>query len=100
MPKINARETDNKSKLKAKLEAMRIARGGLENAYKKLSEWNKLRKRLRKQKKNVDQLDIKIEVLRDYLDRIEENAANMQHSGPVDGAVGLGSGGGSGCDQG
>lgn len=98
MPKKG--ETDAKTKLRAKLEAKRIARSGLDNAYERLDEWNKLRKRLRKEKKDVSGLDIKIDTLEDLLDRIEENAATMQYGCPVNGGVGFGSGGGSGNDAG
>lgn len=96
MPK----EVDAKTKLRAKLEAMRIARTGIDNACDKLDEWKKIRRRLKKEGKDVRNLGIKIDVLEAEIDRIEYNAANQELSGCVDGGVGYGSGGGSGNDAG
>ena len=93
-------ESDTRTRLRAKLEAKRIARAGLNNAYEKLDEWKTLRQKFRKQDKDTTGLDSKIETLEEELDRIAEVTANMQYGAPVDGAVGFGCGGGSGCDQG
>lgn len=96
MPK----NADLKQKLRATLEAKRIARTGLDSAYERLEEFNTQRERLIKEKKNVTHLDILIGVLREELDKIEEASANMQHGCNIDGGVGFGSGGGSGTDAG
>ena len=91
---------DTRLKLRATLEAKRIARSGLDNAYDKLDEWKKLRKRLRKQKKDLSNLNIKIDVMVEEIAKIEFNSANMQYGDVVDGGNGFGCGGGSGTDAG
>jgi hypothetical protein len=91
---------DLKVKLRATIEAKRIARTGIEEAEKKLDELVKLRKKLKADKKDTTRLDVMIEVLGDELDKIEEANANSQHGCPIDGGVGFGSGGGAGTDSG
>lgn len=91
-------EVNTRIKLKAKLEAKRIARMGLDKAYDNLDEFKKLRKRLTKENKDVSGLDIKIDTLEEELLRLEEVADNMECGGDLQGGTGFGSGGGSGTD--
>lgn len=70
-------EIDPKIKLSAKLEALRISRGNIDNAYKKLDDWKKLRKTFKKQGKDVSVLEYKISVLDSHLDLIENNGDNI-----------------------
>jgi t-SNARE complex subunit (syntaxin) len=91
---------DLKVKLRATIEAKRIARTGLEEAEKKFDELVKLRKKLKAKKQDFSRLDVMIEVLGDEIDKISEAAANAQHGCPIDGGVGFGSGGGAGTDSG
>ena len=91
---------DLKVKLRATIEAKRIARTGIEEAEKKLNKLIQLRKELKSKKKDTSRIDVTIEVLGDELDKIEEAKANSQHGCPIDGGVGFGSGGGAGTDSG
>ena len=91
---------DLKVKLRATIEAKRIARTGLEEAEKKFDELVKLRKKLKSKKGDISKIDIMIEVLGDEIDKIAEASANAQHGCPIEGGVGFGSGGGAGTDSG
>lgn len=91
-------EVDTRTKLKAKLEAKRIARMGLDKAYDNFDELKKTRKRLKKENKDVSVLEIKIDTLKEELTRLEEAADNMQCGGDIQGGIGFGSGGGCGTD--
>lgn len=87
-------ELELKVKLRATLEVKRISRSGLNNAYEKVDEWKDLRKRLRKEKKDLTNLDFKIDLLEQEIEKIEENSVNMNFGGVVEGGNGFGS---SGC---
>lgn len=69
---------DNKIVLKCTLEAKRISRSGIQNAYIKLDEWKKLHKNFLKQGKDTSYLDIKISVLEKSLDYIENTESNFE----------------------
>lgn len=87
-------ELEPRAKLRATLEVKRIARSGLNNAYEKVDEWKDLRKRLRKEKKDLTNLEFKIDLLEEEIEKIEENSVNMSFGGVVEGGHGFGS---SGC---
>ena len=91
---------DLKVKLRATIEAKRIARTGLEEAEKKYDELVKIRKKMKSTKKDLTRIDVMIEVLGDEIDKITEAAANAQHGCPIEGGLGFGSGGGAGTDSG
>lgn len=61
---------DLKIKLQTLIEAKRIARSGLEDADKKLSDLIKHRKNLKKNNQHDDRVDFMIEILSDELDKI------------------------------
>ena len=67
-----------KDKLRAIIEAKRIARSGIDNAYEKLADYEKLVKRLNKEKKNTDILNIKKVALEEEIIKLEETITNMQ----------------------
>jgi hypothetical protein len=89
-----------KVKLRATIEAKRIARIGLEEAEKKLKDLIKLRKKLKSEKKDLTVINVMIEVLGDEIDKIIEASENAQHGCPIEGGIGFGSGGGAGTDSG
>jgi len=91
---------DLKVKLRATIEAKRIARTGLEEAEKKFKEFIKLRKKLKLEKKDITRIDVMLEVLGDEIDKITEASENAQHGCPIEGGLGFGSGGGAGTDSG
>ena len=95
------KSSDNlKVKLRATIEAKRIARIGLEEAEKKLKDLIKLRKKLKSEKKDLTVINVMIEVLSDEIDKIIEASENAQHGCPIEGGIGFGSGGGAGTDSG
>lgn len=95
------KSSDNlKVKLRATIEAKRIARIGLEEAEKKIKDLIKLRKKLKSEKKDLTVINIMIEVLGDEIDKIIEASENAQHGCPIEGGIGFGSGGGAGTDSG
>jgi hypothetical protein len=95
------KSSDNlKVKLRATIEAKRIARIGLEEAEKKLKDLIKLRKKLKSEKKDLTVINVMIEVLGDEIDKIIEASENAQHGCPIEGGIGFGSGGGAGTDSG
>jgi hypothetical protein len=65
---------DLKIKLQTLIEAKRIARSGLEDAEKKLSDLIKQRKNLKKNNQHDDRLDFMIQILSDELDKIIESS--------------------------
>ena len=89
-----------KVKLRATLEAKRIARIGLEEAEKKIKDLIKLRKKLKSEKKDLTVINVMIEVLGEEIDKIIEASENAQHGCPIEGGIGFGSGGGAGTDSG
>ena len=89
-----------KVKLRATIEAKRIARTGLEEAEKKFNELVKLRKKLKLAKKDLTGINVMLEVLGDEIDKITEASENAQHGCPIEGGLGFGSGGGAGTDSG
>jgi len=91
---------DLKDKLRATLEAKRIARSGIEEAEKKYNELVKQRKKLKSKKEDVRKIDVIIEVLGEELDKLVESSNNAQHGFPIEGGNGFGSGGGAGTDAG
>jgi len=91
---------DLKVKLRATIEAKRIARIGLEEAEKKFKELIKLRKELKSSKKDLTGINIMLEVLGDEIDKIIEASEKAQHGCPIEGGLGFGSGGGAGTDSG
>ena len=91
---------DLKEKLRATLEAKRIARSGLEEAEKKYDDLVKQRKKLKANKEDVSKIDVKIEILGEEIDKIIEASNNAQYGCPIEGGVGFGSGGGAGTDAG
>lgn len=97
MPKLS---NDLKVKLRATIEAKRIARIGLEEAEKKFKELIKLRKELKSSKKDLTGINVMIEVLGDEIDKIIEASEKAQHGCPIEGGLGFGSGGGAGTDSG
>jgi len=97
--KISGTHPNLRLKLRANIEAKKIARSGLDNAYDQLEVWKKLLKRLRKQKKDVSGLEIKIAVLAEEIAKIEFNSDNMQYGDVCDGGNGFGSSGGD-CGRG
>tara|TARA_B110001450_G_C17482371_1_gene424785 strand:- start:47 stop:310 length:264 start_codon:yes stop_codon:yes gene_type:complete len=86
--------SENKLKLQAKLEAKRIARLSYDNAVEKLEELEESVKTMREGPNKI-KTKFLIEMLSQELDKIEDNAINMIHSGMRGGG-----GGGSGCDAG
>jgi len=64
---------DLKIKLKTFIEAKRIAKCGMEDVGKKLSELIKERKNLKKKNQYDGKLDLMIELLSDELDKILED---------------------------
>lgn len=92
-------KNDIKMRFKATLEANRISRLGMDNAYTKLNEF---KKQLEKEKNSgrKEWLKIVIQVLEEKMEQKEEVLANTQYGCPVDGGVGFGWGGGSGTDAG
>ena len=91
--------SENKLKLQAKLEAKRISRLSYDNAVEKLEELEETVKTICEGPSKI-KTKILIEMLSQELDKIEDNAINMIHSGPVEGGMRGGGGGGSGCDAG
>jgi len=91
---------DLKVRLRATIEAKRIARIGLEEADKKFKELVKLRKKLKSEKKDLTGINIMLEVLGEEIDKITEASENAQHGCPIEGGLGFGSGGGAGTDSG
>jgi hypothetical protein len=89
--------SENRIKLQAKLEAKRISRLSYDNALEKLEELEKNAKKMNGTPKIKTQF--LIDILSEELGKIENNAINMIHSGPVEGGM-RGGGGGSGCDAG
>lgn len=87
-------ELEPRAKLRATLEVKRIARSGLNNCYDQLDDWKELHKRLRKERKDLTNLEFKIDLLEEEIDKIEENSANMNFGGVIEGGNGFGS---SGC---
>ena len=88
----------SRTKLRAVIAAKQIARGGVDQAYAKLDEYKKRRKRLSKQKKDVSLMDIQIEALEDELEKLEENIANAQLGTNIEAGGGFSSGGCAGGD--
>lgn len=84
---------ENRTRLKATLHAKRISRLNLDIAYEKLEEYEHQHRVLVKHKKTDKYLETLIDVLKQELDRLEDNAANMCHGGSIEGGVGFGSGG-------
>jgi hypothetical protein len=97
MPKSS---NDLKVKLRATIEAKRIARIGLEEAERKFKELIKLRKELKSSKKDLTGINVMLEVLGDEIDKIIEASEKAQHGCPIEGGLGFGSGGGAGTDSG
>ena len=91
---------DLKVKLRATIEAKRIARTGLEEAEKKFKDLINLRKKLKSEKKDLTRINIMLEVLGEEIDKITEASENAQHGCPIEGGLGFGSGGGAGTDSG
>ena len=91
--------SENRLKLQAKLEAKRISRLSYDNAVEKLEELEESVKTMREGPNKI-KTKFLIEMLGEELDKIEDNAINMIHSGPVEGGMRGGGGGGSGCDAG
>jgi hypothetical protein len=91
---------DLKVKLRATIEAKRIARIGLEESEKKFKELVKLRKKLKLEKKDLTGINVMIEVLGEEIDKILDASENAQHGCPIEGGLGFGSGGGAGTDSG
>jgi hypothetical protein len=91
--------SENRLKLQAKLEAKRISRLSYDNAAEKLEELEETVKTMREGPNKI-KIKFLIEMLSEELDKIEDNAVNMIHSGPVEGGMRGGGGGGSGCDAG
>lgn len=91
--------SENRLKLQAKLEAKRISRLSYDNAAEKLEE---LKESVKTMCEGSNKIKTKflIKMLSQDLDKIEDNAINMIHSGPVEGGMRGGGGGGSGCDAG
>lgn len=94
MPEENLR-----LKLKATIEAKRIARMDQDKAYEKLKEF-------REQLKNMHdgpskaKMEIMVSVLHAELEKNDETYANAEYGGCIEGGCGFGSGGGSGTDAG
>jgi len=91
---------DLKVKLRATIEAKRIARTGLEEAEKKFKDLINLRKKLKSEKKDLTRINVILEVLGEEIDKITEASENAQHGCPIEGGLGFGSGGGAGTDSG
>ena len=91
---------DLKVKLRATIEAKRIARTGLEEAEKKFKDLINLRKKLKSEKKDLTIINVILEVLGEEIDKITEASENAQHGCPIEGGLGFGSGGGAGTDSG
>lgn len=91
--------SENRLKLQAKLEAKRISRLSYDNAAEKLEEMEETVKTMREGPNKI-KIKFLIEMLSEELNKIEDNAVNMIHSGPVEGGMRGGGGGGSGCDAG
>ena len=91
--------SENRLKLQAKLEAKRISRLSYDNALEKLEELEDSVKTMREGPNKI-KTKFLIEMLSEELDKIEDNAVNMVHGGPVEGGMRGGGGGGSGCDAG
>ena len=89
---------DLKHKLRATIEAKKIARLSLELAWERLDELKEKRKRARGAEKK--RLNVLIDILEKELEKIEENNSNMQYGEPIDGGIGFGSCGGAGHDNG
>ena len=78
----------NRVKLRALIAAKTLVRGNLDNAYQKLDEYQKLRKRLTKGKKDTSRLDVQIQAIETELNKLEESIANA----PVTSSLEAGSG--------
>ena len=85
-------------KLSATIEAKRIARLNIDVAYAKLES---LEKRVSGMKKGDGKTKTQfiIDILKDELEKLEDNSINMIHGGQAEGGS-WGGGGGSGCDAG
>lgn len=90
MPENNQ---DIRLKLRATLQAKKISRLNIETAYEKLEEYEQQLRYLVKHKKSDKYLEILIEILKQELERLEDNAANMCYGGLIEGGNGFGSGG-------
>ncbi len=88
----------NRAKLRAVIAAKQIARGGIDQAYTKLDDYKRLKKRLSKQKKDVGSVDIQIEALENELEKLEESIASAQLGTNIEAGGGFSSGGCAGGD--
>ena len=94
MPK----DTVLRTKLRASIDAKRISRSGLDNAYEKLEVYEKTIKRLKKSKQDTTDIDVKKEALEDELQRVEDTMANMQLGSNIEAGGGLSGGSCAGGD--
>lgn len=85
-------------KLKATLEAKKIARLSEDVAYERLDDLKRKGKKMTGKAKESN--DIMISVLKEELDKKLEAYNNMSYGGNIEGGIGYGSGGGSGTDAG
>ena len=86
-------ENENRIRLRAKLHAKKISRLNIEIAYEKLEDYEHTLRMLIKDKKTDLYLETLVDILKQELEKLEDNAANMCHGGAIDGGVGFGSGG-------
>lgn len=87
-----------KAKLRASLEAKKIARMNEDVANEKLEELKKKGKKLHGKAKETNK--ILVNVLEEELNKKIEAYNNMSYGSNIEGGVGYGSGGGSGNDAG
>jgi hypothetical protein len=85
-------------KLKATLEAKKIARLSEDVAYECLDELKRKGKKMSGTAKESN--DIMVSVLKEELDKKLEAYNNMSYGGNIEGGIGYGSGGGSGTEAG
>jgi len=85
-------------KLLATIDAKRLSRLGIDAAYDQLDKLEKMLPKLYGDKKI--RVQYTIEILKNELEKTEDNAINMVHGGNIEGGQGYDGGGGSGCDAG
>ena len=91
-------EDNPRLKLRATMEAKKIARMSEDVAHEKLKRMQKNVKLMKGEKK--EKTSIMISVLHEELERKIDVYNNMQFGGCIDGGCGFGGGGGSGNDAG
>jgi len=91
--------SDIRIKLSATIEAKRIIRLNINVAYAKLET---LEERIKEMKNGNGKKKTQfiIDILKEELEKIEDNSINMIHGGNIEGGSRGGGGGGSGCDAG